>query len=150
MKPFIVLIVATIAAIVILKLVKGKFEFALSARIGMSMMLLFTAIGHFIFTKGMSMMIPDFIPMKLEIIYLTGFLEILFAIGLVIPKFRLFTAWIIIVFFILMLPANIKASMEELNYQKGTFDGHGMIYLWFRIPLQIIFIAWVYFSSIKF
>jgi uncharacterized membrane protein len=39
----------------------------------MCVMLFFTAIGHFEFTKGMVMMIPSMIPLKTEIIYFTGF-----------------------------------------------------------------------------
>ena len=149
MKPLIVLVLASLISLVVLKITSGKYNLNLSIRIGMSVMLLFTALGHFLFPNGMALMIPDLIPFKKELIYLTAFLEILGAIGLHIPQFRRFTAWSLIVFFILMLPANIKASMIHLNYQKGTYDGPGLMYLWFRIPLQLLFIFSVYFSSIK-
>ena len=43
-----------------------------SGRIAMSAMLAFTAVAHFVFTKGMTMMLPDFIPYKIETVYLTG------------------------------------------------------------------------------
>ncbi|MEP3388328.1 MAG: hypothetical protein ABJO02_09090 [Reichenbachiella sp.] len=132
------------------KILHGNFTFALSGRIAMSAMLLFTAIGHFVFTKGMAMMLPDFVPFRIELVYLTGILEIAAAIGLFIPKFRVVTAWLLVVFFILMLPANIYASIKHIDYQKGTFDGPGLTYLWFRIPLQILFIVWTYLSTIKF
>jgi len=71
------------------------------------------------------------------------------ALAIHIAQLRTITAWLLILFFILMLPANIKASIENLNYQTGTYDGNGLSYLWFRIPLQILFITWVYISSIK-
>lgn len=149
MKPLIVLLVAFCIATVVLKLATQKFDFSLSARIAMFAMLCFTAIGHFAFTKGMSMMIPEFIPFKTEVIYLTGILEILLGICLLIPSVRAYVGWILILFFIIMLPANIKASVDRLDYQKGTFDGNGLTYLWFRIPLQILFITWAYFSTVK-
>jgi len=113
-------------------------------------MLVFTAIGHFAFPKGMSMMIPDFIPYKLEMVYVTGIIEIVGAIGLQIPRFRALAAWMLIVFFLLILPANIKAAIEQIDYQKGTYEGPGLVYLWFRVPLQILLIIWTYLSSIKF
>lgn len=150
MKPLIVLFAASIIAVLFLKIVNRNYNFPLSARIGMSMMLLFTAMGHYMFTEGMAMMIPDFIPFRIELVYFTALVEIVGAIGLQIQHSRTTTAWLLILFFILILPANIKASVEQLDYQKATFDGNGLTYLWFRIPLQIIFIAWVYFSSIKF
>ena len=116
----------------------------------MAVMLLFTAIGHFAFTKGMTMMLPDFIPFKTEVIYLTGIIEIIAAVGLLIPNTRLWTGWALIIFFILLLPGNIKAAIDHVDYQKGTFDGNGPNYLWFRIPLQVLFIMWTYLSTIRF
>jgi uncharacterized membrane protein len=149
MKPLIILISVFTISMLANKILNNNFEFALSGRIAMSAMLLFTAIGHFAFTKGMSMMLPDFIPFKTEMVYLTGVIEITAAIGLFIPNFRVVTAWLLIAFFILILPSNIYAAVKNIDYQKGTFDGHGLTYLWFRIPLQVLFIAWTYLSAIK-
>ncbi len=149
MKPLIVLISVFAISLLVKKIFNGNFEFALSGRIAMSAMLLFTAIGHFVFTKGMSMMLPDFITFKTETIYLTGLIEIAAAVGLFIPNFRAVTAWLLILFFILILPANIYAAVKHIDYQKGTFGGHDLTYLWFRIPLQVLFITWTYLSAIK-
>lgn len=150
MKPLIVLIVITIISLLILKISNGKYDFIFAARIGISVMLLFTALGHFLYSEGMALMVPDFIPFKKEVVYLTAIIEIVAAIGLHIPQLRVLTAWLLILFFLLLLPANIKASIIHLDYQKATFSGNGLSYLWFRIPLQILFIIWVYISSIRY
>jgi len=97
----------------------------------------------------MSMMIPAIVPLKTEIIYLTGVLEILLGIGLLIPGLRVYSGWYLVIFFIFLLPANINAAIKHIDYQKGTPDGSGISYLWFRVPLQILFIAWTYFCAIK-
>ncbi|UNY98611.1 hypothetical protein MQE36_16210 [Zhouia spongiae] len=149
MKPLIVLLSSFVIAIFAAKIVVKEYNFALSARIAMSIMLCFTAIGHFAFTKGMSMMIPQFVPFKTSLVYLTGLFEVLLAIGLFIPKLKVMSGWTLIIFLLLMLPANIYASIHNIDYQKGTFDGNGLSYLWFRIPLQFLFIAWIYISSIR-
>ncbi len=149
MKPLFVLLGVFVLSLVLTKIFRGNFEFAMSGGIAMSIMLLFTATAHFVFTKGMSLMLPAFIPFKTELVYLTGFIEIILAIGLFIPVSNVITAWLLIAFFILIIPANIHAAIKHLDYQKGTFDGSGLGYLWFRIPLQVIFIAWTYFSFIK-
>lgn len=149
MKPLIVLFAATLVALLIFRLSTGNFNYVLSARIGISVMLLFTAMGHFLFPDGMAMMIPDFIPFKKEWVYITALIEIAAALGLQIPQFRVLTAWLLLLFFILILPANIKAAMDHLNYQKADFSGAGLQYLWFRIPFQLFLIAWVYLSSLK-
>ncbi|KLT68172.1 membrane protein [Flavobacterium sp. ABG] len=148
MKPLLILISVFLISLVSIILLSGDYNFALAARIAMSAMLLFTAIAHFVFAKGMSMMLPDFIPYKTAVIWLTGFIEIAAAIGLFIPQIRIITAWLLIVFFILILPANIYAATKQIDYQKGTFDGKGTTYLYFRIPLQLLFIVWVYLSAI--
>jgi uncharacterized membrane protein len=150
MKPLIVLLVTFVIALVVTKIANGYCKTALSARIAMSVMLLFTASAHFAFTKGMAMMVPSFIPYKTEIIYATGIIEIIAAIGLLIPNFKETAGWLLILFFVLLLPANINAAIKHIDYQKGTLEGNGVNYLWFRIPLQILFILWTYLCSIRF
>lgn len=147
MKPLLVLIVAFLVSLTGLKLFSGEWNYHLAGNIAMASMLLFTAIGHFAFTKGMTMMLPDFVPFRKELVYLTGILEAAAAIGLLIGSSREITAILLIIFFMLLLPANIYAALKNVDYQKGTYDGQGLTYLWFRVPLQLFFIAWiVYFS----
>ncbi len=149
MKPLYILIGVFIIALLVLKIVNKQFDFSLAGRIAMACMLGFTAIGHFAFVDGMAAMIPNIFPFKKEIVFATGLLEIAFAIGLLFPKYQVLTGWALIAFFILILPANIKASMENLNYQTGEANGPGLSYLWFRVPLQVLFIVWVYLSAIR-
>lgn len=149
MKPLIILLSSFVISLFVIKIINKEYDFALSGRIAMSIMLVFTAIGHFVFTKGMSMMIPKFIPCKEIFVHLTGIFEILLAISLLIPRLQYISGWVLIIFLLLMLPANIYASINNVNYQKGTFNGNGLAYLWFRIPLQFLFIIWTYFSAIR-
>lgn len=148
MKPLIILLTVFTVTFLIIKILSGNYEWTLSGRIAMSAMLLFTAIGHFMFTKGMSLMIPNCIPLKTAIVYLTGAVEIILAIGILLPNYQILTGWLLIIFLLLVLPANIYASMKHIDYQKATFDGNGLLYLWIRIPLQIVFLVWTYFSTI--
>lgn len=148
MKPLVVLLATFAIALLVLKFLRSRYDFALAGVIAMSAMLVFTSIGHFAFTKGMTMMIPDFVPFRKELVYVTGIVEIAAAIGLLIPRSREMTAWFLIVFFILLLPANINAAIRHVDYQKGTLDGAGTAYLWFRVPLQVLFIVWVYVAAI--
>ena len=149
MKPLFILIVAFLICLIGTKLFTGIFDQLLSGRIAMSVMLLFTAIGHFVLVKGMSLMMPSFLPFKKQLVYLTGLIEIAAAIGLLIPDWHKTAGWLLIIFFILILPANVKAAVRHVDYEKGTYEGPGAKYLWFRIPLQILFIAWVYWFSVR-
>ena len=149
MKPLIVLLIAFALALVITKIAFNGLDVFLSGRIAMAVMLLFTSIGHFAYTKGMEMMIPPFVPYTKAIVYVTGFIEIAAAIGLLFTATKVVTAWFLIVFFIVLLPANIYAAVKQVDYQKGTLEGPDVKYLWFRVPLQLLFIAWVYFFAIR-
>lgn len=150
MKPLFVLIIAFCTALLAQKIFFDQYALQLSANIAMCVMLFFTAIGHFAFTKGMTMMIPGNLPFKTELVYSTGILEILLGIGLLIPQTKIYAAWLLLVFFIVMLPANIYAALRHIDYQKGTFDGPGPGYLWFRVPLQLFFMVWIYWFSITY
>lgn len=150
MKPLFILITSFILSLILIKILRHTYDLALSARIAISAMLLFTSIGHFIYTNGMVMMIPDFFPMKKALVELTGILEILLGIGILIPNTKIYCGWILIVFLLLMLPANINAALKNIDFQNATSQGKGISYLWFRIPLQLLFIVWTYLSCIKF
>jgi uncharacterized membrane protein len=148
MKPLIILILAFLVSLLATKLFLGNIDIALAGRVAMSIMLLFTAIGHFAFVHGMTLMIPESIPFKREIVYFTAIDEIVASIGLMIPELQNLTGWLLIAYFIIILPANINAAKENVDFIKGNTDGKGPEYLWFRIPAQIFFIAWVYYFAI--
>lgn len=149
MIPLIVLITVFIVSLFAIKIFTGKYKLSLSGRIAMSVMLVFTAIAHFAYTEGMAMMLPEFIPYKNLVVYFTGIVELAAAIGLLLPKYKKLTAWLLIIFFVLILPANIYAAMHQVNYQTGSYDGKGLDYLWLRIPVQIFYIVWTWFFAIR-
>ncbi|MBE9586367.1 DoxX family protein [Mucilaginibacter sp. JRF] len=148
MKPLVVLLISFVFAAALIIFTDYPEGYALAARIAMAIMLIFTAMGHFVYTKGMALMIPPFIPFKKGLVYITGVIELLGAIGLLLPTLARVTGIALIIFFVLILPANIYAALNKVNYQKGTNDGSGATYLWFRVPLQLLFILWVYYSAV--
>jgi uncharacterized membrane protein len=132
------------------RIFRKRIELDTAGRIAMSAFLIFTSAGHFLYTEGMSMMLPGSVPFRKEIILFTGILEILAAVGLLIPRWQKLTAVCLIIFFITLLPANIYAALNRVNYQTADYDGKGPEYLWLRIPLQLVFIGWAwYFGYLK-
>lgn len=149
MKPFYLLLVVFMLSTGISKLITGNWNLSFGGNLAMGLMLCFTALGHFIFTQGMTLMVPSFIPFKKELVYLSGIAEIILGLALLFPSIRSYAGIALIVFLILLMPANIYAAVNKVNYEKGTFDGPGLSYLWLRIPLQIIFIVWIYYFSVS-
>ncbi|WP_426588944.1 DoxX family protein [Mucilaginibacter sp. R-33] len=148
MKVLLVLIISFILTTVISRLFVDDWNIILSGNVAMMLMLWFASLGHFMFTKGMVMMMPAFIPFKVALVYLTGIMEIVLGPLLVVNATRLIAGIILLVMFVVMLPANINAAMKHVNFEKATYDGSGTGYLWFRIPLQLLFIAWVLYFSV--
>ena len=149
MKPLILLITVFAISAVVSHFATGNWHLIFNGNLAMCLMLCFTALGHFKFTKGMAMMLPEFIPLKIELVYFTGIAEILLGLALVIPSLRYVAGIILIVFFLLMLPANIHAAIKHINYETAAYDGKGIRYLWIRVPMQVLFIVWVYYFSVR-
>src|SRR5690606_23379056 len=91
---------------------------------------------------------PSVIPFKTEIVYSTGVLELVCAVTIFFSSLRKVTGWILIVFLVLITPSNIYAAVNHINIETGAQDGDGINYLWYRLPLQVFFIGWVYFSAV--
>lgn len=148
MKPLFVLWGTFVTMLIATRIFCPQIDYALSGKTALAVMLLFTSMGHFMFTKGMTGMLPAFVPFRVQLIYATGLLEIAAAIGLFVPRLQTLTGVLLIVFFVLILPANVYAAQKYLNYETGKSDGKGPSYLWFRIPFQLLLIFWTYFCVI--
>lgn len=148
MMPLIVLLLSFL----ILRIV-GRFYPKINpnkaGRIAFGLMFLFTGVSHFMFAEGMIMSLPAFIPFKEFLVYLTGVLEFFFAALFTVDRYKQLTAKLIIAFLIAVLPANIWAAMHHVDIPNASYNGAGLAYLWFRIPLQVFFIAWVFHFGIK-
>jgi uncharacterized membrane protein len=115
-----------------------------SAAHGMAVMLLFTASAHFVPASvtvmpnhaDLARMVPPFLPFADAIIYVTGVLELLGAVGLVITASRWAAALGLTALFVMLLPANIHAATADV-----PFNGAPATPLWQRIPEQILYIA---------
>ncbi len=110
---------------------------------GMVAMFLFTGSSHFSEMKyDFLAMVPGSLPRELWVIYLTGALEIIGAIGLLIPATRKISALGLILLLGLMFPANVSAALNEVSFQDRPPTS-----LWLRIPLQVIYIVGLVWSA---
>lgn len=114
-----------------------------SARYALAVMFTFTATAHFNKMKhDLAQMIPPYFPQPLLLVYLTGFLELAGAAGLLLPQFRRLAGICLIALLVGMFVANINAA------QKGvTLRGRPATPLWLRAPMQVLFIALLWWST---
>ena len=120
-----------------------------AGRIAFGVMLLFTGSSHFYLTEGMVMSMPPFFPVKEALVYFTGVLEIAFALALVLAKNKPLVAKLLILFLVAVFPANIYAALNHIDIGNADHSGPGPAYLFFRAPLQLLFISWVYYFGIQ-
>lgn len=132
MVPLIVLLVVFVVAFAITR------NWFLSARIAFAAMLLLTAAAHFVPSQRADLiaMVPPQFPAPGAIVTLTGILEILGAIGLLIPRTARLAAGALAILLVAMFPANVYAAVHEL-----TLMGKPATALVPRTIIQILFIA---------
>ncbi|MFN6962523.1 MAG: DoxX family protein [Pyrinomonadaceae bacterium] len=147
MAPLIFLLAAfAILSLLNRSVLRGRLGISFIGRASMSIMLIVTGISHFTNTNEMVAMMPDFLPAKREIVYFTGLCEVAAVVGLLWNRTARLTAVLLVLFFVLVLPANIVGSIKQVRF--GGME-YGTLYLIFRVPLQIFFIWWVYYFGIR-
>jgi uncharacterized membrane protein len=85
---------------------------------------------------------PAYLPWPLFLVYLSGVFEMLFGALVLIPQLSRLAGWGLILLLIAVLPANFQMALHP-----GLFPQFNPALLWFRIPFQAVFIAWVYWCT---
>ena len=121
-----------------------RFHPATRARVGLTLFFALAGIGHFVRTEEMAQMLPPSLPYRIELIYLTGILELLGAIGVWIPGLTRVAGICLILMLVGVLPANIYSALSRVD-----FGGHstGPAYLLVRVPFQLFVIWWTYWAT---
>lgn len=111
------------------------------AKVGLTLLLLITSSAHFAMPDAMARMLPSRVPLRVEIIQLTGVFEILAAIGIWLPPLAGAVGLGLVVMLLLFLPANVYAAFHHV-----PFGGHGMgpPYLLMRVPFQLLVMGWAW------
>ena len=107
-------------------------------RVALSAMFLFTAVSHFHprTRPDLVRMVPASLPAPALLVSATGVLEVLGAVGLMVPWARPAAAYGLIALLLAMVPANVHAAREGLR-----IAGRRAAPLFWRLPLQLFWIA---------
>lgn len=95
--------------------------------------------NHFINPPFYLKMMPPILPAHLFLIYLSGIIEIVLGVLLLIPKFAKFAAWGIIGLLVAVFPANIYMAMNQTLFSEFSATA-----LYVRLLLQFVLIAWAF------
>ncbi|MBW4578543.1 MAG: DoxX family protein [Tildeniella nuda ZEHNDER 1965/U140] len=98
-------------------------------------------IIHFVKPAPFVKIVPPQLPYPLELVYISGFFEILGGIGLLIPLVSVAAAWGLIALFVAVFPANINMAVNQIDLE--GVPSNPALY-WARLPLQAVLIAWAW------
>jgi uncharacterized membrane protein len=115
-------------------------------RVILSISLTIVGITHFTHGYQYARIVPPLLPNAIFWVYLSGVIEVLLAIGLLIPYMSVAAAWGMIALFIAVFPANINQAMNSI-----PIDGipHIPIAYWIRLPFQAVLITWAWWYTRK-
>ena len=105
--------------------------------LALALFFLFAGITHFTATGAFVSIVPPPLPFKREVVWLTGAIELVFALGLILPRWRRIIGWLLSAYLLAVLPANIYMALA--NMPLGPLDGP--VALWGRVLLQFPLIA---------
>ncbi|MEP1229178.1 MAG: hypothetical protein ABJG88_00735 [Litorimonas sp.] len=101
-------------------------------------------ITHFTQDDSFAAIVPPLLPFKYEIVWITGGLELIFALGLLWPKYRQKTGFWLSLYLLAVLPANIYMAMAGIGF--GDIEASSAA-LWLRVAMQFPLIALVLWAS---
>ena len=101
----------------------------------------YTIVGikHFQDPSWFVQIVPPILPYKYELVYISGFFEVLLGILLMIPRFQSIAAKGLMALLICVYPANIYLAQTN-----GVALGISPLIAWGRLPFQFVFIGLAY------
>ena len=103
----------------------------------------YAGLMHFAQEESFTAIVPPFIPFPKLIVWTTGLMELVFAILLILPRYRKLAGFLLAPFLLAVLPANIHMAMNNIPF--GEMSATPTT-LWLRVVLQfplIVSILWV-------
>ena len=104
-----------------------------------------SGINHFINAEWFMQIMPPYLPWHLELVYLSGFIEIVLGALLLWEKTRWVGAWGIILLLVAIYPANIYLAFNEAP--QAALGVSSLMASWVRLPMQFLFVGLAYWHS---
>jgi uncharacterized membrane protein len=104
---------------------------------------LFVVTGalHFLIPDKFERLVPSYLPAHRTLVYASGVAEIAGGAGLMHPRSRRCAGWWLIATLVAVFPANVNMALHPEAF--GARTPERKLGLLARLPLQLVFIAWV-------
>ena len=108
----------------------------------MSFFYVFVGIKHFTNPTWFMKIMPLYLPLHRELVYISGAFEIILGLMLLLDKTRFIGGWGLIILLIAVFPANIYLAQTN-----GAAMNTTPAIAWGRLPFQAIFILIAYWHT---
>jgi uncharacterized membrane protein len=112
-------------------------------RIGLIFAAIFYIVAgtlHFIKLNAYLRIMPPYIPWHVAMVRVSGGLEILGGLGLLVPKTRRAAAWGLVALLIAVFPANVYMATNPIDAGAVSI---APLFRWGRLPLQLLLVLWL-------
>ena len=117
----------------------------IGAWLGLAVVFLFFMLGgisHFTNPDFFVAIMPPYLPWHLELVYLSGVFEIVFAAMLLVPATRQLAGNLLIALTIAVTPANIHMLMNPELFPDVPFT-----FLWMRLVVQVLLLMLIWWCT---
>ena len=141
---FLIVLTITTAATAGVLAVDRRYSGRQAARIGMALAMAVAGIAHWVNPTPFLQHLPPWVPLREELILVTGFIEVILGAALLLPPpWRRLAGLALAAYLVAVFPGNLYVAVAEVNV-----DGQpGGLYPWLRLPFQLLFIAWALWST---
>jgi uncharacterized membrane protein len=101
----------------------------------------FAGVMHFVIPRTYRKIVPPWVPAPEAMVYASGVAEIAGGVGMMVPARRRLAGWWLIATMVGVFPANLHMAM---NAEKYSAVPGGAVSLWARLPVQGVFVAWIF------
>jgi uncharacterized membrane protein len=113
--------------------------------LGLMVLLLLTAgTMHFVRPASFFQIVPPFVPFPRVAVYLSGGLELLLGVGLLLPRRSRAAALAVVLLLVAVFPANLYHWLADVHVDGAAAPGW---YHLVRIPAQGLLVAWAFWLS---
>ncbi len=98
----------------------------------------FAGVMHFVNPSLFLKAVPSYLPEPMALVLISGFFEVLGAIGVLVPRTRKAAGIGLIALLIAVFPANIHMALHPQQFKEIP-----LYVLYLRLPLQLLLIYWV-------
>lgn len=115
-----------------------------ASRLLLAAFLVFAGVMHFVIPASYERIMPPWLPLHRELVYLSGVLEIAGGVGLLIDRTRRAAGIGLVLLLIAVWPANLQMLLNAHAADRPAWE---QALLWLRLPLQLMLLVWVWRAS---